>query len=356
MSAAVALQPAGACKTRAKKPDLIRQLDVEYWVSIPLEIIEKRIRGRNVNDRVYYAIVRCSFAPHFLSPFAIKPRLQNRGIEEWINRMEQRISEGRAFYPGELNDEISATDEDGKLMPLTQTDLAKITGLSKSQVSKAIKALRNEGWIDRGSLLKVIAKPAAPCPINSDPTVSFEENSALASVIGKISHLLGIRVSFEGNTPEQQELVLKLLKKRFEDTKARLTEVRKEARQELRKDFEEHGILIKVKFQQRYVKSHRIGRAEGLASDPHGLNRVLVSLVDRFQRQMLVDLQALFAFVPGNQLNLCVGEALGRKVRQHLMAEQVRVNRLRQAGLLAVALHDLLDSARGERPEPPSLK
>src|SRR5947209_15714364 len=111
-----------------------------------------------------------------------------------------------------------------------------------------------------------------------------------------------------------------------------------------------------VKFQQRYVKSHRIGRAEGLASDPHGLNRVLVSLVDRFQRQMLVDVQALFAFVPGNQLNLCVGEALGRKVSQHLMAEQVRVNRLRQAGLLAVALHDLLDSARGERPEPPSLK
>ena len=43
-----------------------------------------------------------------------------------------------------------------------------------------------------------------------------------------------------------------------------------------------------VKFQQRYVKSHRNLTCWGsLASDPHGLNRVLVSLIDRLQRQML---------------------------------------------------------------------
>ena len=71
---------------------------------------------------------------------------------------------------------------------------------------------------------------------------------------------------------------------------------------------------------------------------------------------MLVDLKALLAFVPRNQLDLGVGEALGRQVGQHLMAEQVRVDRLRQAGLFAVLLHNLLDSARGERPEAPSLE
>jgi hypothetical protein len=71
---------------------------------------------------------------------------------------------------------------------------------------------------------------------------------------------------------------------------------------------------------------------------------------------MLVDLQALFAFVPGNQLNLGVGEAFGRQEGQHLMAEQMRVQRLRNAGHLSVALNNLLDSARGERPEPPSLE
>ena len=71
---------------------------------------------------------------------------------------------------------------------------------------------------------------------------------------------------------------------------------------------------------------------------------------------LLVDLKALFAFVARYQLNLCVGEALGRQVGQHLMAEQMRVQRLRNAGLLAIALHNLLDSACRERPESPSLE
>src|ERR1035441_7573579 len=83
---------------------------------------------------------------------------------------------------------------------------------------------------------------------------------------------------------------------------------------------------ILVKFQQRYVMSHRnLPGLRGFASDPDGLNRILVGLIDRLQRQMLVDLQALFAFVPGNQLNLGVGEAFGRQEGQHLMAEQMRV-------------------------------
>ena len=47
---------------------------------------------------------------------------------------------------------------------------------------------------------------------------------------------------------------------------------------------------------------------------------------------MLVDLQALLAFVSGNQLDLSVGEAFGRQVGEPLMAEQVRVNRRRNVG------------------------
>jgi hypothetical protein len=92
------------------------------------------------------------------------------------------------------------------------------------------------------------------------------------------------------------------------------------------------------------------------ASDPNGLNRILVGLIDRFQRQMLADLQTFFAFVPGNQLNLGVGEAFGRQEGQHLMAEQMRVQRLRNAGHLPIVLNDLLNSARGERTKPPSLE
>jgi len=47
---------------------------------------------------------------------------------------------------------------------------------------------------------------------------------------------------------------------------------------------------------------------------------------------MLVDLQALLALVAGDQLNLVVGQPFGRQVGQHLMAEQMRVQRLRNAG------------------------
>jgi hypothetical protein len=46
---------------------------------------------------------------------------------------------------------------------------------------------------------------------------------------------------------------------------------------------------------------------------------------------VLIDLKALFAFVGRYQLNLCVGQAFGRQVGQHLMAEQMRVQRKRQS-------------------------
>ena len=68
---------------------------------------------------------------------------------------------------------------------------------------------------------------------------------------------------------------------------------------------------------------------------------------------MLVDLKALFAFVVRYQLNLCVGEALGRQVGQHLMAEQMRVQRLRNAGLrqetLSKCAHTRTGKNRGLR-------
>ena len=71
--------------------------------------------------------------------------------------------------------------------------------------------------------------------------------------------------------------------------------------------------------QQRYAKSHRI------ASTPDGLNCILARLVDRFQRQMLVDLKALLAFMSRYQLDLGVREAFGCQEGQHLMTEQMWV-------------------------------
>ena len=51
-------------------------------------------------------------------------------------------------------------------------------------------------------------------------------------------------------------------------------------------------------------------------------------------------------------MGLSVGEAFGRQVGEHLMAEQVRVNRLRHASLLAIALHNFagFGASMGRRP------
>jgi Phage integrase, N-terminal SAM-like domain len=60
------------------------------------------------------------------------------------------------------------------------------------------------------------------------------------------------------------------------------------------------------------------------------LSASLVRLIAPIRVTGLVDLQALLAFVFGNQLDLSVGEAFGRQVGEHLMAEQVRGQRLRK--------------------------
>jgi hypothetical protein len=64
---------------------------------------------------------------------------------------------------------------------------------------------------------------------------------------------------------------------------------------------------------------------------------------------MLVELEAFLGLVPGDQLDLGIGKSFGRQEGQHLMTEQMRMHRLRDACLCAVALHDLLDAAGRER-------
>ena len=53
--------------------------------------------------------------------------------------------------------------------------------------------------------------------------------------------------------------------------------------------------------------------------------------------------------MPGDQLDLGIGKPFGRQEGQHLMTEQMWMHGLRDARLLAVALHDLLDAAGRER-------
>lgn len=60
---------------------------------------------------------------------------------------------------------------------------------------------------------------------------------------------------------------------------------------------------------------------------------------------MLVDLEALLSFVAGDQLDLGVREPFGCQEGQHLVTDQMRMHGLRDAGPLAIVLHDLLDAA-----------
>jgi hypothetical protein len=65
---------------------------------------------------------------------------------------------------------------------------------------------------------------------------------------------------------------------------------------------------------------------------------------------MLVNLQALFAGVSTDQLNLGIRKSAAGQEGEHLMSEQVRVNVLAQSRLVAVVLHDLLDPDPVTRP------
>jgi hypothetical protein len=53
---------------------------------------------------------------------------------------------------------------------------------------------------------------------------------------------------------------------------------------------------------------------------------------------MLVDLETFLGIVPGDQLDLGIGEPFGRQEGQHLMTEQMRMHELCDARLLAGAL------------------
>src|SRR3974377_749111 len=71
---------------------------------------------------------------------------------------------------------------------------------------------------------------------------------------------------------------------------------------------------------------------------------------------MLVDFETLLALVPGDELDLRVGETLCRQVGKHLVPEEMGMNRLGYACPLAVFLDDLLDVTRCKRSAAPGFK
>src|ERR1700730_4578695 len=77
-------------------------------------------------------------------------------------------------------------------------------------------------------------------------------------------------------------------------------------------------------------------------------HRLLVGVLDRVQREVLIDFQAFLALMARDELDLRIRQTMRGQPGDHLMAEEMRVHRLGNAGAPAVALRELLDAARCE--------
>ena len=251
--------PGGKATNRRPRPDIIQKLGVEYWLSLPLEIVEHRIGGRETKWRVYYALIRCSYSLPASSPFAVRPRLRNGGFRDWVCRLQKRISEHRSIRSGELQDEITDTDDRGDLIPLTQSDLCQMTGMQKSHVSEALTELRADGLLGPGDVYYPLAVPTAPAqPVNSDLKVPFEGNL----ILRRLCNLLGFQAFFEGNSKEDAEWASKALLEEFEAAKQAITVTRKEQRNRLKRRFEGTCILIREDVRSK----EKNGRAQSSSS------------------------------------------------------------------------------------------
>jgi hypothetical protein len=79
----------------------------------------------------------------------------------------------------------------------------------------------------------------------------------------------------------------------------------------------------------------------------------LISSFHLGERQVLINLQALLAGVPTDELDLCVRQPLCRQPGEHLVPEQMGMDALWQAHLRCVPGHDLLDTVGGDVPSLP---
>jgi hypothetical protein len=218
---------------RPLPPKIIQKLGAEYWASIPLEVIEHRISLASETDRVYYALIRCSYCWPHQSPFAVRPKLKEGGFAAWCARLHERIAKRRPIKRGDLIDEETDTDERNAPRPLTREDLCAITGLKKpNNVSRALQALRKENLLADGFPLYPVAKPSA---VPSDPSGISTDTFAIAGLSINTDTL---PTDFEACTRAREWL--SDLSTRW---KSELNALRTRFREELREGCTEHRIL-----------------------------------------------------------------------------------------------------------------
>lgn len=218
------------------RPELMTRLGVEYWANLPLEIIEHRIGLANESDRLYYALIRCSFCFPHASPFALRPRLRSGGFTAWVAQLHERIGKRRVVMPGELNGEFADLDEEGRPRPLRPRDLELITAMNQGNVGRALRANRIQGLLREGFPFYPVAKPSLdPSDLPPDP----EHLSTDISIAG-----MHVSTDMLPADPEARERAVQRLAALGTAFNSELRELRTRYRQAARDACTDMGILI----------------------------------------------------------------------------------------------------------------
>ena len=226
---------------RYTKPPLMAALEVEYWIDLPLEMIESQIARGSEEDKVFFTILRCSLCHTQSSPYAVRPRLKKGGFAGWVKALHARIDKGGAIPARALEDEITDTDDAGEPLKLTQKDVCDITRMTKNNVSRGVGSVReNRRLLPDAEAFYIDPKPPAPpLPPQKDPGVLSTENW----------HVAGLVLSTENLPPDSEERTQ--AQKWAADLSTRwktaLSDLKTQFRKEARKGSLENRILIRQK-------------------------------------------------------------------------------------------------------------
>lgn len=134
-----------------RKPKLMRELGVDYWLNLPLEDLEHLMSSLFSEEiRVFAALLRCSLCYPHGKRVAIRPKLRNGTFEDWVGLIRERIAKRRPVTQADMDDEVAELDDDGTEVKLRMTDLCRLLAMRHTSVIRALTLLREKGLLEPG--------------------------------------------------------------------------------------------------------------------------------------------------------------------------------------------------------------
>ena len=145
-----------------KRPPLMAGLGAEYWIDLPLEMVEHGCAPGVSEEcwRVAFGIVRCSLFFAIGSKFAVRPRFRRAGFKGWVEAFQARAFQKKPLKARDLDEEMPDTDDDGNPVPLSFRDLAAILAMSENNVRRGWKEGIRRGLVLKGENLYPNPKPS----------------------------------------------------------------------------------------------------------------------------------------------------------------------------------------------------